>query len=257
MNRLAAIALLVGGFAFPGALVWACGGHVPGPRVCSERDPCGKGKTCVLGRCRKNKTMPISTNAPLLRFEPVDLLWVDGAQAQQKGELGDRIVLGADGHADAKLYLRFAISVPPAERVQRAILNLDPLPMCDRKPGRMALEVAHIVAPWKSSELSGAERPKLGIPMRVGEASVTPPKPLRLDVTEIVKAWARHRKRYHGIALMAAGTSATGACYTSGLSYGQGPRLSVYLWPEKTDAGTKADAAPKDKPDAGEGDGGK
>jgi hypothetical protein len=120
----------------------------------------------------------------------------------------------------------------------------------------MALEVAHVLAPWKSSELSGGKRPKLGIPMRAGETSVTPVRPLRIDVTEIVRAWAKHRKRYHGLAVMAAGNSPTGACFTTGLTGGDGPRLSVYLWPEdagmpEEDAGDAGDAGDADADDGG------
>lgn len=255
MRRTSLIALLTGSFALPGAILWACGGTLPGPRVCSERDPCDKGRTCVLGRCRRDKTMPISTKAPLLRFEAADFAWADGEVAGPE-TIGDRIVLGEAGHASAKLYLRFAISIPPAERVQRALLTLTPLSSCTRKPGRMALEVAHILEPWSSAAMSSGDRPKLDIPMRAGETSVTPARPLRIDVTELVRAWAEHKKRYHGLALMAAGDSATGACFTSGLTAGQGPALHVYLWPDEPDGG--ADAGDADAGDAGDdaGDGG-
>lgn len=239
--KATAVLWLAASFAVPTLLLWACGGAMVGPEVCSQRNPCDSGKTCVLGRCRKNKTMPVSTNAPLMRFDPVDLAWVDGASMHGPSDIGDRIVLGEEGHAAAKLYLRFAIAVPPAERVQRAILTLQPLPSCARKPGRMALEVAHILAPWRSADLGAGKRPKLGLPLRAGEASVTPALPLNIDVTEIVKAWGKHRTRYHGIALMAAGNSATGACYSSGLSWGEGPQLKVYLWPDEADAGADAD----------------
>lgn len=251
MRKTSLIALLTGCFALPGAILWACGGTLPGPRVCSERDPCAEGRTCVLGRCRRDKTMPISTKAPLLRFEAEDLAWADDGEVVGPDSIGDRIVLGEAGHASAKLYLRFAIAIPPAERVQRALLTLTPLPSCTRKPGRMALEVAHILAPWRSAEMSRGDRPRLDIPMRAGETSVTPARPLRIDVTELVRAWAEHKKRYHGLALMAAGDSATGACFTSGLTAGQGPTLHVYLWPDEADGGIDAGDA-GDADDAGD-----
>ncbi len=224
-------------FVLPALALWACSAALPGPPVCSERDPCTKGRTCVLGRCRKDKTMPISTNAPVLRFEPVDIAWVDDGEVLEPNELGDRFVLGRAGHASAQLYLRFAVAVPPAERLQRALLTLEPLPSCARSPGRMTLELLPIMSPWRSSELSTGRRPELDTPLRVGEASVTPPQPLRLDVTELVRAWSKHKKRHHGVVLMATGDSATGACFTSGTTWGTAPTLSVYLWPEESDAG--------------------
>ncbi len=250
MRSTAAMALLAGCFALPSLVLWACGGTLAGPRVCSQRDACAKGNDCVLGRCRKNKTMPVSTNAPRLRFDPVDLAWADGASALGSDEIGDRFVLGQRGRAGAKLYLRFALAVPPAQRIQRALLIVEPLRRCARTPGRMTLEVAHIVAPWRSSTLGSGKRPRLATPMHVGEASVTPPQALRIDVTEIVKAWAKQRKRYHGIALMAAGHSTTGACYSSGLTTDRGPHLNVYLWPDTSDAGVDSASDAGDARDA-------
>jgi hypothetical protein len=214
---------------------------MPGPRVCSERDRCDKGRTCVLGRCRKDKTMPISSQAPRLEFEPEDLLWLDGDVALGPDDIGDRIVLGKAGAGGAKLLMRFSVSLPAAGRLQRALLILDPLPQCARRPGRIAVEVAHVLSPWESSQPKAGDPPRLSLPMRAGESPVTPPRPLRLDITEIVKAWAEHRTRYHGLALMASGDSPTGACFTTGVTWGTGPRLHIYMWPEPPDAG--ADAA--------------
>jgi hypothetical protein len=262
VRRATAIALLAGGALFPAALMWACGGDLPGPRICSERDPCDKGKTCVLGRCRKDKTMPISVDAPLLRFDPEDLAWLDGARAVGKSELGDRIVLGREGESSARLLMRFAVTMPPAARVQRALLELEPLPDCARRPGRMVVEVAHVLSPWRSAEVA-SPGPELGLPMRAAEVAITPAQRLRLDVTDVVKEWARHPKRYHGLALMASGDSPTGACYTTGLTNGSGPRLSIFLWPELPDAGADADADGGDEdedggtPHAGEYDAGR
>jgi hypothetical protein len=194
----------------------------------------------VLGRCRKDKTMPISGQAPRLEFEPEDYLWLDGKLAQGPDTIGDRFVLGKAGASGAKLLMRFAVSLPPGARVQRALLLLDPLPQCARRPGRMAVEVAHVLSPWESSETQAGTQPRLSLPMRAGEASVTPPRPLRLDITEIVREWADHRTRYHGVALMASGDSPTGACFTTGVTWGEGPRLHIYVWPETPDAGVDA-----------------
>jgi hypothetical protein len=108
-----------------------------------------------------------------------------------------------------------------------------------------------VLAPWRSDGVDRGARPSIGVPMLAQDTSITPPRPLRVDVTEIVKDWVKHRARYHGVALLASGTSATGACITTGVSFGLGPRLDVYLWPEP------ADGAGGEGGEGGDGGGGR
>jgi hypothetical protein len=87
----------------------------------------------------------------------------------------------------------------------------------------------------------------MSVPMRAATVSATPARPLRLDVTELLREWRVDPERYHGLALLGSGDSDTGACYTSGLRWGSGPRLEVYLAPkEPKDGGADADAARSD-----------
>ena len=251
MRQRLALALLAAACATPALAVWSCGGSLPGPQVCSERQTCEQGRSCVLGRCRKDKTIPVSLDAPRLTFPPIDLAWIHGGEVQGPTELGEALVLGRQGEADSLLLLRFAVSIPEDARLQRALLWLEPLPRCERRPGRVAFEVAQVLSPWRSSGLAGGERPDLSLPMYAAEASVTPPQPLRIDVTELVKAWAERRDSYHGLALSAAGDGQTGACYASGVTWGRGPELRVFLWPEEPDAGSDAGDAGDGSTEAG------
>lgn len=245
-----AYALIVA-VALPGVLLGSCGGDLPGPSVCSERTPCDKGRVCVLGRCRMEGTTPVSERAPRLVFEPEDMGLYTGERALPLSEMGPAIALGQRG-SSALLLMRFAVSYPPGARLQRAFLALDPLPDCARRPGRVTLELAQVLSPWRSIDLSHERLPKMTVPMRAATVSATPAHPLRLDVTELVRQWGRTRERYYGLALLADGDSDTGACYTSGLEWGAGPRLEIYLWPkEPKDAGVDADAEPDAGDDAG------
>ena len=89
------------------------------------------------------------------------------------------------------------------------------------------------------------------------DLAATPARVLRIDVTEVVRGWAKDRKRYHGLALIANGTSDTGACFTSGLTWGQGPRLQIFLRPDKpVDGGADGDADADDSGDAEAGEAG-
>ena len=184
--------------------------------------------------------MPVSPDSTRQSFAPVDVAWLDGAEARDRDHLGDTIVLGRRGGSE-KLIMRFSVTLPPDEKLQKAILRLDPLPRCEHTPGRIALELADVLEPWTSAQLARGRQPKLDIPMRLADTSATPARPLMLDVTEIVKRWSEHPDRYQGVALLAIGDSPSGACFTSGLSWGRGPRLTLYFWPPDRDAG--ADAA--------------
>src|SRR5688572_2096293 len=140
----AVIAPLAVALAAPALTVWACSADVPGPRICTERDNCAPGSTCVLGRCRTDGTMPVSTEATELTFDPADLAWLTSERALGPDGVGDIIVLGRPEETDAVLLLRFAVSLPPGGRLQRAYLVLDPMPQCTRRPGHIRIDVAHV-----------------------------------------------------------------------------------------------------------------
>jgi hypothetical protein len=102
--------------------------------------------------------------------------------------------------------------------------------------------------------------------MRAGSISATPAQPLRRDVTELVRQWAEHRERFHGLAVLASGDGPGHACFTTGLTWGRGPRIEAYLLPPKkksgdaglddggADGGDGGDGG--DDEDGGRGDGG-
>jgi hypothetical protein len=156
---------------------------------------------------------------------------------------------------------RFAVKLPPKARLQRALLVMDPMPQCTRLPGRIHLELSHVLSPWRSGSISWSRQPDLSLPMRASTVTATPPLPVRLDVTELVREWGEHRGRYYGLGLNAAGRGPGRACFTTGLTWGTGPRLEVFLAPEKkkkkrkraADAG--ADAASDAGADGGRGTG--
>jgi hypothetical protein len=255
MRRALLAPALIASLALPGVVLWACGGQLPGPKVCGAPSQCGKGYTCVLGRCRVNKTMPVSARAPRLTFEPVDLALLTDGTATPQQELPATIVLGKHDEVTT-LMMRFAVKLPEDARVQRALLLLEPMPECLRRPGRVDLELAHVLSPWSSSELARGKRPELSLPMTTAGTTATPARPLRIDVTELVRAWEQNRKRYHGLALLARGEGDTGACFTSGISWGRGPHLDIYLWPREKDAGTDAASDAGDAGDAGDAEAG-
>lgn len=165
------------------------------------------------------------------------------------------LTLGDPEEGPSLLLLRFAVALPPERSIQRALLVLDAMPDCARLPGRVQLELAQVRSRWQPDAVSWSRRPELDMPMRAGAVHATPHRPLRLDVTKLVRQWGEHRGRYHGLAVLAQGEGPGPACFTTGATWGQGPRLEVYLAPVKTKRDAGADAADDAGPDAGDGGG--
>jgi hypothetical protein len=175
--------------------------------------------------------MPVSTDAARRTFNAEHLATLAQHGAAREAD-HDAIVLGQRDRGEGLLLLRFAIELPERATVQRALLLLDPLPRCDRRQGRVSLELAHVLESWRPSTVSSGRRPRLGLPMRAGELFVMPAKAMRLDVTEVVRSWQREPQRYHGVALIHRGDSPSGACFSNGIRWGEPPRLQVFLAPD-------------------------
>ena len=215
--------------AIAAALMWSCGGQLPGPKVCSHRARCKLGYACVLGRCRRNKTLPVATKSMRVSYAPEDIAEVDGNATRGPAKLGPFFLLGKKGAGETKLLMRFKVELPVETVLQRALLVLEPMPRCGRRPGYVRLELADLLAPWQSDTVSSRRLPRMSTPMFTGNHAVLPARALRLDVTSLVRQWEEHRGRYHGVALIASGTSPSGGCYSTGLMVGKGPRLELFL----------------------------
>jgi hypothetical protein len=235
---------LVGTLALPALLLGSCAGRMPGPEVCAGPDACGKGRACVLGRCRPLGEVPAAIHARRLLFEPRDVAWLGRRERKSRDRLGEVLQLGKGGDG-GMLVMRFALELPAEHELEHALLVLEPMPACERRPGTVELELAQVLSPWSSTDLERGRPPKLGVPLRAPSALVTPAQPLRLDVTELVASWLQRRDRYHGLALLASGDSPTGACFTTGMTWGNGPELHVFVRRPEKDAGSDADATPR------------
>jgi hypothetical protein len=67
------------------------------------------------------------------------------------------------------------------------------------------------------------------VPIEAGVVRARPARPLRVDVTPIVRGWSRRNPDDHGLALLAKGDDAYGAVVSTGVTRGHGPRLEVYV----------------------------
>jgi hypothetical protein len=244
------VALLPWSSALVCACLWGiatCGGELPGPQVCGGPEPCSSAEACLLGRCRPVAKAPVSVEAERLVLAPVALARLSAREPVSRAAESDTLVLGDPAEGESLLLLRFALQLPATARIEAAVLRLDPMPACGVMPASVELELSHVLSPWRPETVSWTRRPALGLPMRTAPIVAAPPKPFRLDVTELVREWRDHPERFHGLGLLASGSGPGSACFASGLRSADGPRLELYLAPT-LDAG--ADAGDAGRPDA-------
>ncbi|WP_237244779.1 MULTISPECIES: hypothetical protein [Sorangium] len=224
LAALAPVALLV---AAPPLL--GCGGApATDAGVCAGAGVCGS-RYCVAGRCRPPSHLPSPIDARRVLLPPADLavLAEDGAAAAPG--VPDAVALGHAGAGDVVLLLRFTPTFGVDADIASAFVLLEPAPLAPPAERALTLEVARILEPWRSETATWGRQPRLSIPEVAAIVRRRPATPLRIDVTSLVRDWARRRKDDHGIAILAPGSDAVGAATSMGISQGAGPLLEVYV----------------------------
>ncbi|WP_437589425.1 DNRLRE domain-containing protein [Sorangium sp. So ce1000] len=225
LAALVPVALLV---AAPPLL--GCGG-APATRagVCAGAGVCGAGY-CVAGRCRPAGALPAPIDARRVLLPPEDIaVLVEDDDAAAGPGVPDAVALGRAESGDVVLLLRFAPTFGVGADIASAFVVLEPAPMAPPAERALTLEVARILEPWRSETATWGRQPRLSIPEAAAIVRPRPATPLRIDVTALVRDWARRRKDDHGIAIVAPGSDAVGAAYSMGISQGVGPLLEVYV----------------------------
>ncbi|WP_438040581.1 DNRLRE domain-containing protein [Sorangium sp. So ce128] len=224
LAALAPVALLV---AAP-PLLGCGGGPAKDAGVCAGAGVCGAGY-CVAGRCRPASALPAPLDARRVLLPPEDLAVLVEDDAAAAPGIPDAVALGRAGAGEVVLLLRFSPTFGVGADIASAFVVLEPAPMAPPAERALTLEVARILEPWRSETATWGRQPRLSIPEAAAIARPRPATPLRIDVTSLVRDWARRRKDDHGIAILAAGSDAVGAAYSMGISQGVGPRLEVYV----------------------------
>ncbi|AKT35960.1 DNRLRE domain-containing protein [Chondromyces crocatus] len=143
--------------------------------------------------------------------------------------LPEAIALGAASTGRTVLLFRFAATWPDNADITSAFLLLDPVEGAPPAAQDIPLEVARILDPWSADTVSWGRQPRLSIPGLAAVARRLPLSPVRIDVTDLVRAWAARARDDHGIALLASGDDPVGVACSLGITDGLGPRLEVYL----------------------------
>lgn len=219
----------------------------PKPPVCAGAGVCGAGY-CVAGRCRPKDERIAPGDGQRVLLQPQDIAVLSargvtpapepvasssssdaGSGSGGHARLPEAISLGAASAGSTVLLFRFAATWHDDADVQSAFLVLDPVAGAPPAAAAVTLEVARILDPWRSETATWGRQPRLSIPVVAAVARRAPAGPLRVDVTELVRAWAERARDDHGIALLAPGADPVGVACSMGISEGLGPRLEVYL----------------------------
>jgi hypothetical protein len=141
---------------------------------------------------------------------------------------GDALEVGAQ-MGELVVLLRFAVSYRNDATIERAFLVLEPVEGAPPARASTTLEVARILERWDPAKASWGRRPRLTVPEL--RAIVPPGKAerVRVDVTELVRRWAKCAPDDHGLALFASSAGSPAAHYATGLAHARGPTLEVYL----------------------------
>lgn len=184
---------------------------------------CAEG-ACVVGRCRAPSASVVAVESRRVVVLARDVAVLSSAAEVEKDA---RVVpFGAAASGAAIVLMSFDADVTNAVTVDGAFLVVEPEAASPGPTSAVRLEVAPILAPWKSPTVSWGRTPTLGL--AVAEVRVPPSRrsPLRVDVTEII---AKQRGIGHGLALVASGSDPVGARLVTAARSSNGPRLELYL----------------------------
>jgi hypothetical protein len=149
-------------------------------------------------------------------------------RAETSSGLPAQITFGGPSGRSA-LYLQF----PPEWRAHgaplRAYLTLEPLAGEAPEAEPVRVEAWRVRSAWLPAELrSWSDKPELAPPYASAITSSSPARPLRIDVTELLRFAANNPELDQGIALVGRAGNGHGASFATGISGGTAPQLEVY-----------------------------
>jgi hypothetical protein len=206
----------------------ACAAPLGEARPCPD-PACADGHACVAGRCRAADAPPSPGDALRLVLLPADLAVVGQRGGGGGPDLPETVALGRALGGTVVMLFRFEAPWRDDAEVQSAFLVLEPLEATPPATGTIRFEMARVVEPWQPAVVTWGRQPRLSVPLVAGAARARPALPVRVDVTPLVKRWARRDADDHGLALLASGDDAQGAVISLGATQGHGPRLEVYV----------------------------
>jgi hypothetical protein len=195
--------------------------------LCTAASACPPGHACEAGRCTKGPATeppPVDTQRVVVAPREIAVVSSRGTDSA----LGDEIPLGGS-KGSVIVLLRFPAPWGNRVRIASAFLTLEPSPGSLPHLEPVHVAVSRVLEPWSAADVSWGRLPRRAQPEAFALATFGPPKTLRIDVTTIVRGWARGRPDDQGIALTAPPEAGVGAAFSTGVTGAAGPRLDVYL----------------------------
>jgi hypothetical protein len=187
-------------------------------RPCAAPD-CGDGYECLANRCVAAGADPVAPGTERVVLLPVSFAVADG----RANASAPTITLGNDR---SMLLLGFDPAWKTEGRVRAAFLLLEPSPGTEPDDD-VRLAVWTLESPFTQEGIARGGRPNLTSPHAEGVARSAPRGPVRIDVTDVVRALASQND--DGIAVIADGTRGRGITLLTGAGNGPGPRLDLYV----------------------------
>jgi hypothetical protein len=179
--------------------------------LCDGAQGCPAKFDCVAGLCLANEaTMPYVATRRLL-LAPADMALL-GPSPAPAGSLPQVLTLGREGGASS-LLLRFDLPLEKGTTIVRASILLER----SSAAGQLApvsLYAERVTSPWSGRTTTRSTGPALQ-DLRLPLTRVDPsgPRLVRVDVTSLARLWLAHDPRDHGVLLVAADSTPTGASF--------------------------------------------
>jgi hypothetical protein len=174
--------------------------------------------------------VPAPSDARRLVLLPDAVAVLSSSGPTASGEaLPETLVLGRATSGSLSLLLHFAAPISQSGEVIAAFLVLDPVAFAPSSGSTVEMQIARILEPWRPETVSWGRQPHLDLPERAGAVVPSLRAPARIDVTHIVRAWAKRRPEEQGIAVLGGASDPIGATFSLGVTEGQGPRIEVYV----------------------------
>lgn len=183
--------------------------------------------SCVAGRCRADNALPAPAWSKRLLLEPSDIALLTPGESTEDHPAA--LVPAAMAGAQSVLLFRFASTWNDSADISSAFLLLKPGAGASPRHASSRVQIARILEPWDAGTATWGRQPRLSLPEDAGFLMAAPITSARIDVTPLVRAWAKRRPGDHGIALLVDGALADGMRYSMGVTDGPGPKLEVYI----------------------------
>jgi hypothetical protein len=181
------------------------------PAPCSGADACSDG-VCHAGQCAPVESVPVAPQSRRVVLVPTAIRAANGGSFA--------VALGGSNDA-GPLLVRFDATWGPGA-IERAFLVLSPATgPTSTKPVRVA--VARVEEAWTRT----SAMPRVSAVDARTETTVLAGRVVRVDVTDMVREWARTGGRHHGFAVRAETGDAAGLAVA--IESGDAPRLDVYV----------------------------